>query len=242
MRPDRRFEYVIGVIYRLCLVLTVLVGAVGLAAQQQAPSGRTRHGVDGRGSRVPRHVGLHPPKSRRRRRTQCAAGGAEDGHPGRTRQLDAANHRRHPRVAGARGHLGCSVRCASRQRRNVHPLRQPYRRHGACDEPRRCNARRDRRGRRGSRSESVSLLAASGEDAEPGPGDRASQAPPLPGTAMERKAINDAVAYIRGLAELRGRERRLGRAGGARGRQPHLARGRASATSSTSSPRPHGTA
>lgn len=28
---------------------------------------------------------------------------------------------------------------------------------------------------------------------------------PLPGTAMERKAVNDAVAYIRGLAELRGR-------------------------------------
>ena len=28
---------------------------------------------------------------------------------------------------------------------------------------------------------------------------------PQPGTAMERKAINDAVAYIRGLAELRGR-------------------------------------
>src|SRR5258708_3586492 len=32
-------------------------------------------------------------------------------------------------------------------------------------------------------------------------------APPssLPGTAMERKVVNDAVAYIRGLAELRGR-------------------------------------
>jgi membrane-bound serine protease (ClpP class) len=30
-------------------------------------------------------------------------------------------------------------------------------------------------------------------------------APPEPGTAMERKAINDSVAYIRGLAELRGR-------------------------------------
>ncbi len=28
---------------------------------------------------------------------------------------------------------------------------------------------------------------------------------PLPGTAMERKVLNDAVAYIRGLAELRGR-------------------------------------
>jgi membrane-bound serine protease (ClpP class) len=32
-----------------------------------------------------------------------------------------------------------------------------------------------------------------------------SDSPPLPGTAMERKVVNDAVAYIRGLAELRGR-------------------------------------
>lgn len=31
------------------------------------------------------------------------------------------------------------------------------------------------------------------------------EAPPEPGSAMERKAINDSVAYIRGLAELRGR-------------------------------------
>lgn len=31
------------------------------------------------------------------------------------------------------------------------------------------------------------------------------EAKPEPGTAMERKAVNDSVAYIRGLAELRGR-------------------------------------
>lgn len=36
-----------------------------------------------------------------------------------------------------------------------------------------------------------------------GKGDK--EAPPEPGSAMERKAINDSVAYIRGLAELRGR-------------------------------------
>ena len=36
-------------------------------------------------------------------------------------------------------------------------------------------------------------------------GDDAAPARPEPGTAMERKAINDAVAYIRGLAELRDR-------------------------------------
>jgi membrane-bound serine protease (ClpP class) len=38
----------------------------------------------------------------------------------------------------------------------------------------------------------------SGEDAEQAPA-------PAPGTAMERKVLNDAVAYIKGLAELRGR-------------------------------------
>jgi len=35
--------------------------------------------------------------------------------------------------------------------------------------------------------------------------DEAAAKPAAPGTAMERKAVNDAIAYIRGLAELRGR-------------------------------------
>jgi membrane-bound serine protease (ClpP class) len=35
--------------------------------------------------------------------------------------------------------------------------------------------------------------------------DDAPEASPTPGSAMERKAVNDSVAYIRGLAELRGR-------------------------------------
>jgi membrane-bound serine protease (ClpP class) len=39
----------------------------------------------------------------------------------------------------------------------------------------------------------------------PGSGEGESPAAPVPGSAMERKVINDAVAYIRGLAELRGR-------------------------------------
>jgi membrane-bound serine protease (ClpP class) len=41
---------------------------------------------------------------------------------------------------------------------------------------------------------------------EAGDGDAGPDAKPAPtGTAMERKAVNDAIAYIRGLAELRGR-------------------------------------
>ena len=38
-----------------------------------------------------------------------------------------------------------------------------------------------------------------------GNGTPAASPPPVPGSAMERKVVNDAVAYIRGLAELRGR-------------------------------------
>jgi membrane-bound serine protease (ClpP class) len=37
------------------------------------------------------------------------------------------------------------------------------------------------------------------------PGAPGEAAPPAPGSTMERKVVNDAVAYIRGLAELRGR-------------------------------------
>lgn len=44
------------------------------------------------------------------------------------------------------------------------------------------------------------------EEAEPAPGEGDTPAPRRPGTAMERKALNDAVAYIRGLAELRDRD------------------------------------
>lgn len=42
------------------------------------------------------------------------------------------------------------------------------------------------------------------EPREPGAAE-SEETQPSPGTAMERKAVNDAIAYIRGLAELRGR-------------------------------------
>jgi len=46
---------------------------------------------------------------------------------------------------------------------------------------------------------------AADRDEKSGDGDDEPAGKPLPGTAMERKAVNDAVAYIRGLAELRER-------------------------------------
>ncbi len=45
----------------------------------------------------------------------------------------------------------------------------------------------------------------SAQPSDPDPTDKPSPQFPVPSTAMERKVINDAVAYIRGLAELRGR-------------------------------------
>lgn len=46
---------------------------------------------------------------------------------------------------------------------------------------------------------------APGQDGDATEGSDGEQSVPAPGTAMERKVINDAVAYLHGLAELRGR-------------------------------------
>ncbi len=63
--------------------------------------------------------------------TGCAAGGAGAGHAGRARQLDAADCDGHFGFAGAGGHLRQPAGRTRRQRRHLHPLRQPYCRHGA---------------------------------------------------------------------------------------------------------------
>lgn len=51
----------------------------------------------------------------------------------------------------------------------------------------------------------VQIGAPSAPEPKPGDKKRDDEKEPAPGNALERKAINDAVAYIRGLAELRGR-------------------------------------
>jgi membrane-bound serine protease (ClpP class) len=48
-------------------------------------------------------------------------------------------------------------------------------------------------------------VAIGGAPSPDAPRDKDGEAPPQPGSAMERKAVNDAVAYIRSLAEMRGR-------------------------------------
>ena len=82
--------------------------------------------------------------------------GAADRHARRARRLDAQHHQGHPRLAGAGGHLRGAQRRARRQRRHLHPLRQPHRGDGAGLQPRRGDAGGDRhadaRRRAGSRS------------------------------------------------------------------------------------------
>ena len=55
--------------------------------------------------------------------------------------------------------------------------------------------------------------------------DRRPTTPPGPADAMERKAVNDAVAYLRSLARAARPQCRMGRNGGARRRQPVGERG-----------------
>ena len=60
--------------------------------------------------------------------------------PGGLDTVDARHHQGHPRLAGAGGRLRRAERRARRQRRHLHPLRQPHRGDGAGHQPRRGHA------------------------------------------------------------------------------------------------------
>ena len=88
-------------------------------------------------------------------------------------------------------------RRARGQRRHLHPLREPHRRDGAGDQSRRGDAGRDRHAGAGRASREPSPKRA---------GERVGTARGKPPRdAMAAKHINDAAAYIRSLAQLRGR-------------------------------------
>ena len=65
--------------------------------------------------------------------------------PGRIGYGHAGDHSSHSRVVHSGYHLRFASGCARRERRNLHPLCKPYRRHGARYESGRRNACRDRR-------------------------------------------------------------------------------------------------
>ncbi len=80
-------------------------------------------------------------RERRRRRPRRAA----HEHAGRPRYLDAPDHQRHPRLAGAGRHLRRAGRRAGGQRRHLHRLCERDRRHGAGHQYRRRHAGSARR-------------------------------------------------------------------------------------------------
>ena len=84
-----------------------------------------------------------------------------------------------------------AARRARRQRRHLHPVRGAHRRDGAGDQPGRGDAGGDRPDRRRARA---------------APGNAASRPDAAPAAdPMTAKRVNDAAAFIRGLAQLRGR-------------------------------------
>ena len=99
--------------------------------------------ADGRRHR-PRQRRLHPQGTDTRRQHGRPAGGNRARHPGRARHLDAFDHQGHPRLAGAGGHLRLPGGRARGERRYLHPVREPHRRHGAGHQPRRGHPRGDR--------------------------------------------------------------------------------------------------
>ncbi len=142
----------------------------------------------------------------RRRRVVRAA----TRHARRPRSLDARHDQSDPRVEGAGRDVRCAERLARRERRHVSDVRKPHRRDGAGDEHRLVDAGQHRRRRvRRSRCPALHRDPEQRQVSQTRPirRRRTSQRDPRrrPGTTMERKVVNDAVAYIRGLAELRGR-------------------------------------
>jgi membrane-bound serine protease (ClpP class) len=204
MRPDRGFEDVIRVIYRLCLVLTVLVGAVGLAAQQQARqdepvmvltvegavspamSDYIRRNLD---DAVARNVPLVVLK-------MDTPGGLDSS----MRQIIGAILASPVPVATWVAPSGARAASAG-----TYIL---YASHIAAMAPATNLGAATPVAIGGGGEDRGPPFPSGSEGDEAGNGDGADQtdAPQTPGTAMERKAINDAVAYIRGLAELRGRD------------------------------------
>ena len=105
-----------------------------------------------------------------------------------------------PRVAGAGGQLRRAERRARGQRRHLHPLCQPHRRDGAGHQPRRGDAGADRH-----RRAETEPAAATGGDSARSQGRHPAASDAAPRARWRASRCTTPSAYIRSLAQLRGR-------------------------------------
>ena len=155
---------------------------------------------------------IRVPLARARRARARPAGRAADRHPGRARHLDAQHHQGHRRFAGAGGGLRRAARRASGERRDLHPLRGARRGDGACHQPRRGDADRDRPAVAGKRA------GAGGPRRERRLGSRGRP------RHVERQAHQRRFGLHPQPRPVARPRRRMGRAGGARVGQPERER------------------
>ena len=138
---------------------------------------------------------IRGPLARARRARARAARGAADGHAGRARHLDAQHHQGHPR------RRRCRWPPSSRRRAHARPAPAPTS----------CTPRTSRRWRRPPtsaprrRSPSACRSPGGSRSRRAGAASAASAADAGHDT-LAAKRINDATAYIRSLAQLRGRD------------------------------------
>jgi len=167
----------------VCLLTLMLAGPASAAMVRV----RTVEGCD-----QPSQRGLPGTRHRQGDRGQGASGGDRDGYAGRARHLDARHHQgislprcRSPRMS--------RPRVRARQRRHLHPVRQPHRRDGAGDH------------RGAATPVELAPLAADKPTTPDKPGVAKTCRRSRRATPRCARRVHDAGAYIRGLAELRGR-------------------------------------
>ena len=174
------------------------------ACGRKHPAG---HGADHRCADNTRHRGLLHARPEALGRKWLEPRRPEDRHAGRPRYVDARDHQGHPRLPDPGRHFRVSERRAGGERRHLHSVCEPHRCDGSRHQPGRRDTRANRNWRAGS--EPIPPPAAAPKEGEP---DKAKTQP----SALTEKQIHDAAAYIRSLAQLRGRNAEWGRRQSAR--------------------------